>query len=502
MSRKLTHDEQVAAIAKVNPNVEILGEITGNAVKVLCLCKICHHKWEAMPAFLKSGKGCPECAKVKIGNAHRLTNAEHVAAIKKVNPNIEILEEIRNVKEKVLCRCTICHHKWEATPDNLKNGNGCPACAGNRKLSHKEQVEAIAKVNPDVEILEEIKGSNKKVLCKCKICRHEWRVKPVYLKSGKGCPKCAGVAKLSHTEQVAAIAKVNPNVKVLEEIVGNNKKVLCRCKVCSHEWEATPKNLKKGTGCPKCAGRGHWSHEMHMAVIKKINPDVEVLGKIIGNRIKVLCRCKICNNEWMAIPGNLKQGQGCPECAKVKIGDALRLTHDEQVEAIKKVNPDVEVLGEITGGGVKVLCRCLVCGHEWKARPDTLKRGQGCPKCAKYGFLSKDVGKLYIMVDNLEAPTIMKIGVSVNEDKRSKEVLKSTRKAGVTIPALYVAKTWEGPTDLMQRIESMMHENYAEWNIKFPTKFDGFTEFFYYTPETAGVFDAIDETYYTVVNQF
>lgn len=54
----------------------------------------------------------------------------------------------------------------------------------------------------------------------------------------------------------------------------------------------------------------------------------------------------------------------------------------------------------------------------------------------------------------------------------------------------------------MMRIEQMMHENYAEWNIKFPTKFNGCTEFFYYTPETAGVFDAINDFYYTVVNQF
>ena len=94
----------------------------------------------------------------------------------------------------------------------------------------------------------------------------------------------------------------------------------------------------------------------------------------------------------------------------------------------------------------------------------------------------------------------MKIGVSINEDKRSKEVLKSAHKAGATIPALYVAKTWEGPTELMQRIESMMHENYEEWNIKFPAKFDGCTEFFYYTPETAEAFDIIEETIHEIMN--
>lgn len=179
-----------------------------------------------------------------------------------------------------------------------------------------------------------------------------------------------------------------------------------------------------------------------------------------------------------------------------------KLTHDEQVAAIAKVNPDVEILGEITGSLVKVLCLCKICHHKWEAIPAFLKSGKGCPRCAKTNFLTHDIGKLYVMVDDLEAPTMMKIGVSVNENERSKDVLRSAHKAGVTIPALYVAKTWEGPTDLMQRIESMMHENYEEWNIKFPAKFSGYKEFFYYTPETAEVFDAVDEIYYTVVNQF
>ena len=45
--RKLTHDEQVAAIAKVNHDVEVLGEIVNNRTKVSCRCKVCSHEWSA-----------------------------------------------------------------------------------------------------------------------------------------------------------------------------------------------------------------------------------------------------------------------------------------------------------------------------------------------------------------------------------------------------------------------------------------------------------------------
>lgn len=374
-----------------------------------------------------------------------------------------------------------------------------------RKLTHDEQVKAINAVNPNVEVLGEIIKARVKVLCRCLVCGHGWNVTPDNLKRGKGCPKCAGHMRLTHKEQIEAIAKVNPNVEVLGEIINNRTKVLCRCKIHDYRWNVTPNHLKQGNGCPKCgkeklANANRLPHAEQIAAIAKVNPDIEILEEIRNHKTKVLCRCKICRHEWSPTPDSLKHGYGCPECAKIKIGNALRLTHAGHVAIINKVNPDVEVLGEIKNNYTKVLCRCKVCGHKWEAKPNNLKMGRGCPRCAKTGFLRHDVGKLYIMVDDLEAPTMIKIGVSVKEEVRRREVLNSARKAGATIPALHVAKTWEGPTELMQRIESMMHENYEEWNIKFPAKFNGCTEFFQYTPETAEAFDVIEETIHEIIN--
>lgn len=305
----------------------------------------------------------------------------------------------------------------------------------------------------------------------------------------------------THAQHVAEIAAKNPNVEVLGEIISVNKKVPCRCKVCHYEWSPLPTNLKKGQGCPRCAGVVKTSKE-RVDKIHKVNPNVEILEEIINAHTPVLCRCMICGNEWKAAASNLERGKGCPCCAGKQQSKRQTLSEADQIAAIKAVNPTIKILGKIERDSKPVLCKCLVCNHEWKVRPHNIKQGAGCPRCAKYGFKRHDTGKLYVMVDDLDVPTMMKIGVSVDEDERSKRVLRSARKAGVSIPALYVVKTWEGPTELMQRIEGMMHNNYAEWNIKFQTKFDGCTEFFYYNPDTAGVFDAINDFYYTVVNQF
>ena len=359
------------------------------------------------------------------------------------------------------------------------------------KLTHEEHVAAIAKVNPDVEVLGEITNVGKKVSCRCKVCSHEWSSKPNSLKRGHGCPKCAGVAKLSHEEQIAAIAKVNPDVEVLGQIVNNRTKVSCRCKVCSHEWSSKPDSLKRGHGCPKCAGKMKLSHEEQIAAIAKVNPNIEVIGEIVNGKTKVLCRCKVCDHKWSAAPDPLKRGYGCPKC-----GGKMKLSHEEQVAAIAKINPNIEVTGNIINCTTKVSCRCKVCDHVWSIKPNNLKNGQGCPKCAKTGFLSHSHGKLYIMVDDLELPTVMKVGVSVKENKRRNQILKSAHKAGVRIPDLCVVKTLEGPTESIHKLENTMHKAFSNYKINFPVKFDGSSEFFYYRPE---VFDMAEEAFKEIV---
>ncbi|EOW4242935.1 GIY-YIG nuclease family protein [Escherichia coli] len=294
--------------------------------------------------------------------------------------------------------------------------------------------------------------------------------------------------KLTHAEQLEAIAKVNPDVEVLGIIINNATKVLCRCKVCGHEWSAKPFHLKRGQGCRKCydSRRGQsrkLSHEEHLRDIYKVNPNIEVLGKITGDKTKVSCRCKVCGHEWSVIPASLKREHGCPECGRLMAAQRLTLSHKEQVAAIAKVNSNVEILGETKGTKDKVPCRCKICGHEWSPTPASLKSGQGCPKCAKHCFLSHDHGKLYIMVDDPEVPTVMKVGVSVRENERRNEVLKSAHKAGVRLPDLHIVKTWEGPTDYIYEVESMVHDAFSDYRINFPVKFNGSSEFFHYRPD-------------------
>lgn len=263
--------------------------------------------------------------------------------------------------------------------------------------------------------------------------------------------------------------------------------MLCRCKICNHEWKPRPNDLKKGSGCPKCGGNAKLSQEDQVKAIEKKNPKVEVLGKIVNNSTKVLCRCKTCGHEWRVTPHDLKNGRGCPKCHK-----GVKLSHEEQAATILEKHPNIVILGRIVNARTKVLCRCKTCGYEWSPFPKDLKQGRGCPRCADYGFLSHDCGKLYVMVDHPEAPTFMKIGVSVRVEERRKKILRDLRKAGVGISDLYIMKTWDGLTEALHKIEKSLHQFFAEHKANFSAKFDGCNEFFLYRPE---VFDVVERVY-------
>lgn len=62
---------------------------------------------------------------------------------------------------------------------------------------------------------------------------------------------------------------------------------------------------------------------------------------------------------------------------------ARRKTHEEFVEEMKIVNPNIEILGTYINAKTKILSRCKIDGYEWKTEPSHLSSGRGCPECAR-----------------------------------------------------------------------------------------------------------------------
>jgi hypothetical protein len=84
---------------------------------------------------------------------------------------------------------------------------------------------------------------------------------------------------------------------------------------------------------------------------------------------------------WSAYPDNILRGCGCSECAKEKIGEKNRKTHDQYVFELAKVNSNIEVIDEYQDASTAILHRCKIDGYTWYARPGNILFGKGYPKC-------------------------------------------------------------------------------------------------------------------------
>ncbi len=122
------------------------------------------------------------------------------------------------------------------------------------------------------------------------------------------------------------------------------------------------------------------------------------------------------DGEWSSTPKQIKRGSGCPKCANKKHSKKMTLTHSEYLKQIKDLS--VTPLEEYKSKQMKIKHQCDICGHgskgEWCPTPERIKKGHGCPRCARdnNGFLrykNKPTWLYYIKINNTHQH---KIGVA------------------------------------------------------------------------------------------
>ncbi len=267
MPVKWTPEKFKNRIHELNPTVIVLSESPSSNSRVSCMCSICGHKWETRGRELLNGTGCSVCNHKKglekrTGKTRRKTNEEFVKEISMVNKDITLLTKYKTMKVKVRCKCNIDGHEWEAYPQNLERGHGCPLCSA-KKTSERltcsdfDFKNKMASIRPDVKIIGEYTGVANKVECECLTCGFKWSTCACNLLAGKGCPKCGNEQKAiahlrSHESFEEEFYLKIKNIKLLSKYEKSDKRIKCECKVCGYKWNAFPSNLMKYEGCPKC----------------------------------------------------------------------------------------------------------------------------------------------------------------------------------------------------------------------------------------------------------
>ena len=124
-SKTLSHQEFVAKLHNVNPNIVVLSNYEKSKKAISVECSIDHYKWNATPNALLSGRsGCKLCANRK----QRMSHKNFVNRLSIISPNIKITGEYFNSKTPINYQCLDCGLNHKATPSNLLKGYGCPIC--------------------------------------------------------------------------------------------------------------------------------------------------------------------------------------------------------------------------------------------------------------------------------------------------------------------------------------------------------------------------------------
>lgn len=188
--KKRTHDEYVALVATNNSNIMVVGEYIDAHTKILHRCLIDGTEWYAAPNNILRGCGCPKCGFISSAKKRSSTHEEYVRKVANINSSIAVIGEYINSQSKITHKCLIDNFEWDALPNNILKGECCPRCSKKERYTTDNFKEKMREVDNTIIICGEYTHCKTKILCKCSIDGHEWEATPSNLLSGFGCPVC------------------------------------------------------------------------------------------------------------------------------------------------------------------------------------------------------------------------------------------------------------------------------------------------------------------------
>lgn len=392
-----TNAQFIDELKKINPNIEVLGDYSGKQAKLPLRCLKCGYTWNSAPHDLLGGHGCPQCGYEKQRTAQLKTQQQFIDDLKKVNPNIEALDEYINNHTKIRFRCKVCGHTWKTVPNSVLLGHGCSFCARSStsffeqtiihafraclgKDAVKSRDRSLINMELDVYI-----PSLKVAFEPGSWAWHEDKIKQDGLKREK-CHAVGVRLVMIYTDYKNKQLPFDDdcygyfgNLGIINwsETKDATNKLLAEynLSLSANEWEQVKQSALEMSG--------KRTHGTFIKELSNTNPTIKALDHYVDSSAKMRFQCTVCGYEWETIPLVVLHGHGCPKCSKKRAARKRELSHERFIEKLKQINPNVEVTGTYVQSKVKIPCRCLVCGNEWEMSPNHLLHGQGCPKCSK-----------------------------------------------------------------------------------------------------------------------
>ena len=168
------------------------------------------------------------------------------------------------------------------------------------------------------------------------------------------------------------------------EYVGSESKVCIVCPEHGEFWQAPHTHLRGG-GCPICVGRAKMRTSDFIKRAKSIHGNKYDYSKAEYKGVfdKVCIICPDHGDFWQSAHNHLN-GNGCPQCCKIRAASLRRKTNQDFIEQARKVHGDKYDYSKVVYKSAKdkIVINCPIHG-DFMQVPYNHLNGAGCPVCQK-----------------------------------------------------------------------------------------------------------------------
>ena len=146
---------------------------------------------------------------------------------------------------------------------------------------------------------------------------------------------------------------------------------------------------------------------------------------------------------------------------------------------------NIEVLEDFLGTKVYMQHKCLVCTHVWKAKPNTILNGHGCPSCNTGGApASREPSSLYLLRISTNQLRFLKVGYSKNVPSRMRGIKSDIKLHTDNAVSVDLLDKIEAMGDIIWNLEQRIHRKKKGLGLTqfldASVIFNGFSEYYCY----------------------
>ncbi|WP_099355258.1 hypothetical protein [Fredinandcohnia onubensis] len=348
------------------------------------LCNICGHTdKKTLGKVVYRKQGCPKCGKKKAGVSKRLSIETVKEELLKRKVRLLSTDYVKRTLP-IKFECNLCKKEDERTYASIiKSEFGCLDCGEIQKRKNliKYTIKDAKKIFLEVGLdltEKEYKSFHEELLYECIECGYKNNKSLANAKSGKGCPKCAGILPLEF-EEVKELFAENNLLLNEKAYINAHTSMKYICLLCGYMGDKTVSNLKAGKGCRGCAD--NQISENQRLPYKEVKEFIESKGwRLVSTTYekaseKLHLRCPENHTVFMKF-NNFKSGKRCRKCSGLESP-----TLEERQSIFLKLNLTLLDF-EYKNGNSPLRYQCQECNYVGYKTYKSAKNGFGCLSCS------------------------------------------------------------------------------------------------------------------------